>query len=103
MTKPIEDMYLERCRNIATEIKQVLGARRTLFFSMIGEHGAVETTRRLVHAEQPSDTFVDLMAKGRLDLTVEWLIVNERKWDPLFTDETRTAARNRLGTSSSSP
>ena len=103
MTKPIEDAYLERCRNIATEIKQVLGARRTLLLSMIGEHGAVETTMRLVHAKQPSDTFVDLMAKGRLDLTVEWLIVNERKWDSLFTDETRTAARNRLGTSSSSP
>ena len=46
-------------------------------------------------------TFVDLMVKGRLDLTVEWLVVNERKWDSLFTDETRTAARNRLGTSSS--
>ena len=97
MTEPREDAYLERCRNIATEIKKVLGARRTLFLSMIGEYGAVETTKRLVHAEQSSDTFVDLMVKGRLDLTVEWLIVNERKWDPLFTDETRTAARSRLG------
>ena len=65
MTEPIEDAYLERCRNIATEIKKVLGARRTLFLSMIGEYGAVETTKRLVHAEQPSDTFVDLMVKGR--------------------------------------
>ena len=79
MTKPIEDAYLERCRNIAKEIKKVLGARRTLFLSMIGEYGAVETTKRLVHAEQPSDTFVDLMVKGRLDLTVEWPIVGSPK------------------------
>ena len=43
MTEPIEDAYLERCRNIAKEIKKVLGARRTLFLSMIGEYGAVET------------------------------------------------------------
>ena len=97
----IEDRYLERCRIIAEEIRQVLGARRTVFLSLLGEYGAVEATRRLVHAGRPSDTFVDLMLRGRLDLTVEWLIVKEREWDLLFTAEDRAAAQTRLTDSSS--
>ena len=93
----LEAQYLERCRTIAKEIHALLGARRTLFLAMLGEYGAVEATRRLVHADQPSDTFVDLMIRGRLDLTVEWLIVNEQQWAPLFTEADRLAARTRLG------
>ena len=99
----LEEQYLERCREIARNIKQLLGARRTLFLSMIGEHGAVGATKLLVHADQPSDTFVDLMVHGRLDLTVEWLIANEREWDPLFTDDDRRVAQIRLGKTPSSP
>ena len=95
----LEDRYLERCRTIATEIKGLLGARRTLFLSMIGEYGAVGATKRLVHADQPSDTFVELMLRQRLNLTVEWIITNEPEWDALFTDADRTAAKNRLGKS----
>ena len=99
----LESRYLERCREIERNVREVLGARRTLFLAMIGEYGAVDATRRLLHADQPSDTFVELIVHGRLDLSVEWVVVNERKWDPLFTDGDREAARIRLGESPATP
>ena len=33
---------------------------------------------------------------GRLDLTVEAVVLTEREWDELFTDADRKAARKRL-------
>ena len=33
---------------------------------------------------------------GRLDLTVEAVVLTERDWDTLFTDADRKAARKRL-------
>ena len=103
MEMMLEDRYLERCRQIARDIKGVLDARRTVFLSMIGEVGPVGATKALVHADRPSDTFVDLMVHRRLDLSVEWVIVNEREWDPLFSREDREAARARLGNAASAP
>lgn len=37
----------------------------------------------------------DLYLKGRLDLTVEALVL-EAKWTPIFEDETRQLAQKRL-------
>jgi hypothetical protein len=42
---------------------------------MLGEHGGLETARRLVMSSQPSEGFTQLWLKGRLDLTVESLVL----------------------------
>ncbi|MBO4238580.1 GmrSD restriction endonuclease domain-containing protein [Pseudonocardia alni] len=65
------------------------------FRVMVTEYGALEATRRLLGAQAVSDGFVTLWERGRLDLTVEALVVEER-FAELFTDEERAVARKRL-------
>ena len=92
----LDDSYETRCARVADDVEAVLKRRVTRFRGMCAEHGSVEATKRLIQAQRPSDTFSDLWMKGRLDLTVEAVVLTEREWDPLFTDADRKAARKRL-------
>ena len=94
--EPLEDRYHNRCIRLADELHVLLGAPRTRFLRMIGEHGAVDATKRLIHNQEPSPTFTDLFMKRRLGLTVEAVISTESEWDPLFSDQDRAAAKKRL-------
>lgn len=71
------------------------GYRATYFLSMLGEHGGLETARRLLAAPRISDGFAALWERNRLDLTVEALVVQPR-FAELFTDEEIDTARQRL-------
>lgn len=62
---------------------------------MIEEHGAVETARRLITSGDLQDGLIKLLRLGRIDLTVEYAVLDER-WQDLFTDDLRSAARWRL-------
>jgi hypothetical protein len=65
------------------------------FLSMLAEHGALGTARRLLRAPAVSDGFAALWERGRLDLTVEALVVDPR-YAELFTEEELEKARHRL-------
>ena len=91
-----EDSYEIRCTRVADDVEAVLKRRVTRFRAMCAEHGAVEATRRLIHAPRPSNTFMDLCMNRRLDLTVEAVVTTEREWNALFDDGDRKAARKRL-------
>ena len=52
-----EDRYETRCNQIAADVEAVLGRRVTRFRAMCAEHGAVQATKRLIHAPRPSETF----------------------------------------------
>ncbi len=45
---------------------------------MASEHGGVEAAKRLLHAPNVSEGFVTLWEKGRLDLSAEALVLQER-------------------------
>ena len=100
----LKDRYHDRCMKLAAELHALLGRPRTIFLRMIAEHGAVDATKRLIHAPEPSATFTELVLQEKpLDLTVEAVIVTEPVWDPLFSDRDRIAARERLTQSGWSP
>jgi len=65
----------------------------TRFLRMLHEHGGIETARRLLPSI--SDGYAELWKRGRLDLTVEALILVE-PWVALFSESERQTARNRL-------
>jgi hypothetical protein len=67
----------------------------TYFLQMVVEHGGFETARRLLHARKVSDGFTTLWENGRLDLSVEAVVLQE-PWSDLFTDEELTIAEKRL-------
>lgn len=66
------------------------------FLQMLGEHGGLETARLLIHKEKISDGYTALYLRNRLDLTVEALIHDNVKWQPLFTEQELQICGDRL-------
>ena len=81
---------------LARELHALLGAPRSIFLQNVATYGAVAETKRLIHSDTPSETFSRLWEKGRLDLTVEAIVVTDTVWNELFSDDDRSAARKRL-------
>lgn len=69
--------------------------KATRFLRMLQEHQGAETARILLHSPHVSDGYTALWERGRLDLTVEALIL-QKKWYPIFSDQEREIARKRL-------
>jgi hypothetical protein len=71
------------------------GYNATRFLQMLEEHRGRETARILLHTKHVSDGYTALWERHRLDLTVEAVIL-QQKWHPLFSDQEREIARERL-------
>jgi hypothetical protein len=63
---------------------------------MVNTKGGLLTAKQLINSREPSDGYTQLWLKGRLDLTVEALIVDDVKWHSLFSDEETVNAEARL-------
>ena len=63
---------------------------------MVSEKGGLASARQLIDSKQPLDGYTQLYLKGRLDLTVEALVVEEIRWHELFTAEQLRKAEARL-------
>lgn len=61
---------------------------------MVGDRGGVDAAKQLLHGP-PSDGFTTLWEKGRLDLSVEYHVLDP-EFSELFTEEERRIARDRL-------
>ena len=81
-------------RGVYYSAKDECGYHATYFLQMLDEHGGIETARRLL-AGRVQDGFTKLWEYGRLDLTVECLVLNER-FRELFDDDQLKTARRRL-------
>lgn len=81
--------------DVYADAKRQLGYTATRFMQMVGELGGLEAARRLLHASGVSDGFTTLWENNRLDLSVEHHVL-EPRFRPLFTDEERRIARDRL-------
>ena len=73
--------------------KDEVGYNANRFLRMLNEHKGIETARRLLPSM--SDGFVALQQSKRLDLTVEYLVL-QTKWRELFSEEELEMARARL-------
>jgi ABC-type molybdate transport system substrate-binding protein len=81
--------------NIYLRANDEAGYKATRFLKMLQEYKGLETARKLLHASNVSDGYTALWERGRLDLTVEALIIHE-KWHPLFSEQEREIAWRRL-------
>lgn len=75
--------------------KSEAGYTATRFLGMVNDRGGLETARYLLHAPTVSEGYAALWERGRLDLTVEAVIL-DAKWDPLFSRQERQVAVDRL-------
>ncbi|MFD6949557.1 hypothetical protein A6A08_07575 [Nocardiopsis sp. TSRI0078] len=75
--------------------RQESGFSAPSFHTVLSELGPLGTARRLLNAPAISDGFSNLGERGRLDLTVEALVLRP-EFSPLFTQEELGRARSRL-------
>ncbi len=68
----------------------------SVFLQMLTADGGVRTAKTLINALRPSDGYTALWERGRLDLTVEAVVVGNDRWHPLFAPEEITRAQRRL-------
>ena len=69
--------------------------RATRYLQMVHERGGLATAHYLLAQPNISDGFAELWQRGRLDLTVEALVLKE-PWCSLFTEDELAVARKRL-------
>lgn len=69
----------------------------TRLIKMINKHGAVEAVKRLMKKPEPPEGFLKLKELNRLDLSMEQLILLEKKdHETLFDEEEFAIAKKRL-------
>lgn len=72
-----------------------LGIRTARVRKQAQEHGALATAKRCLGGRQCSDGFRELAVKGKLECSLEAMVL-ENKWGSLFTDEEANEALTRL-------
>lgn len=69
----------------------------TRFLQMVSDHGGTETAHILINSPTVSEGYTALWERGRLDLTVEAVILENTKFHQLFSKEELEICRQRLG------
>lgn len=80
---PNEDIAFSEFLRQKVAEAEALGYRPTQFKQMLGAQGGDATVRQLLAKGKPAEGFTRLWELGRLDLTVEALVV-ETKWRPFI-------------------
>lgn len=81
--------------DVYRKAKKEAGYAANYFLQMVDDVGGLEAARRLLMAKSVSSGFSSLWEKGRLDLSVEAVVLQGR-FAGLFTDEEKQVARARL-------
>lgn len=92
---PTPQEFTDAMYNIYRRAKDECDYNATRFLQMVTEYGGLETARILIHSDRVSDGYIALWEKGRLDLTVEALVLLP-PWNQLFNNADLEIARNRL-------
>ncbi|MGR5145563.1 hypothetical protein ACQKP8_03310 [Photobacterium alginatilyticum] len=70
--------------------------KASAFLGMLLKYRGIDTAKRLIHSPNVSDGYTALWQLGRLDLTVEALIVENSIWHGLFSEEELKICQKRL-------
>jgi len=88
--------FHEAMLNIYRQAKSEAKYNAQRFLQMVVDHGGVETAKMLIHSENVSDGYTALWERGRLDLTVEAMIIESPKFHSLFSDDEIKICSKRL-------
>lgn len=76
--------------------KDEAGYNATIFLGMLSKKNGLHTAKYLINAPKESEGYANLYERGRLDLTVEALVVESKRWRELFTPDEIRRAETRL-------
>lgn len=91
----LEENFHKSMIQIYRRAKDECNYNAARFVQMVAEKGGLATARTLLASQEPQEGFTRLWECGRLDLTVEALVLSS-EYHELFTDEERQTARDRL-------
>ena len=92
----LENEFDQAMMEIYVRAKSETGYNASIFLKMLYRNRGLETASRLIHSPKESSGYTKLWQMGRLDLTVEALIVKEPKWHELFTNDEIAICSRRL-------
>ncbi|WP_139891389.1 EVE domain-containing protein [Bacillus sp. D386] len=92
--KQLEMQFHKDMLGIYENAKKI-GYNASRFKQMVANQGGLNVAKKFINNNEPSEGFTSLWELGRLDLTVEVLILNQ-KYHDLFTIEERRIVRTRL-------
>jgi hypothetical protein len=96
MPTPFENQFHEAMLNIYRRAKSEAKYNARRFLQMVGDHGGPEVARMLINADAVSDGYTALWERGRLDLTVEAMVLSAPQFHALFTMRELATCRSRL-------
>lgn len=88
--------FNEAMFDIYRRAKSEAGYNAIIFLQMLHDRGGLATAKYLINATKPSDGYTNLYQRGRLDLTVEAMVIENDRWHDLFTEEELAKAMRRL-------
>lgn len=91
----LENRFHDRVIKAYKEIKDEVGSSSKGFLRSLSTVGAVKACKNFLTSKTIGNGFIELQENGRLDLSVE-AIVLEPKWSKLFTENELEIARKRL-------
>ncbi|KKC06287.1 hypothetical protein AWC17_08380 [Mycobacterium nebraskense] len=91
----LEADFSQRMKAVYDRGRSEAGYNASYFLSMLSQYGPKETAHKLLASRAISDGFAELWERGRLDLTVEALVV-EPRFSELFSEKEIAIAQRRL-------
>lgn len=95
MTGKIERDFHRAMLGIYQSALVECGYRATRFLQMVNERGGVQAAKDLLRAGGYSEGLTALWERGRLDLSMEALVLR-KQWSSLFDEDELAVARKRL-------
>ena len=96
MPNQLEIEFHEAMLNIYRTAKSEAGYNAQRFLQMVVDHGGIEAAKMLINSRTVSEGYTALWERGRLDLTVEAIVLETKKYHPLFTPDELQVCAERL-------
>jgi uncharacterized protein with NAD-binding domain and iron-sulfur cluster len=95
MPKDIEARFHQEMLSVYRKAKDECHYNATRFLQMVSDQGGLQAAKALLHAEGYSEGLTALWELGRLDISMEAVVI-QQPWSQLFTEEELATARRRL-------
>ncbi|MDM5358813.1 HNH endonuclease [Peribacillus sp. ACCC06369] len=92
--RQLEIQFHKDMLNIYENARKI-GYNASRFKQMVANQGGLNVAKKFINSNSPSDGFTSLLLLGRLDLTVEALVLEEA-YQSLFSEEERQVVLDRL-------
>lgn len=83
----LEREFDKAMMDIYSKAKSEADYHAKLFFDMLVQKRGLSTAKQLINSPKVSVGYTNLHLLGRLDLTVEAVVYENRKWHPLFSQD----------------